>query len=81
MRLAKDILISAVGGVLSAAVGFLTGLFLCVIVFLVLFRGSDAIGDGILILLILFSCTLMGGMVGFPFFGIWVNKRRQKRRL
>lgn len=83
MRLALDILISAVFAFVAAAVGLLVGVLLSLILGFVLshfFLGPESLGAWLFaISLILFPllCGMIGGSFGFPLCAIWLDQRRQ----
>ena len=76
-RLTLDILISAAFAVVAAIAGLLVGLIVSLIVFFLFFRGSDAIGQGLIMVFIVGFCGLVGGFFGFPLCAIWLDARRK----
>lgn len=85
-RLALDVLISGVFAVCAALVRFLVGLLLAFAITPLIFRNffpSDCECPvlGFIPLMIIAVPTFIGGAFGFPLCGIWLDQRRQKRKL
>jgi len=85
VRLALDILISAVFAVFAAGAGLVLGLVWSLVVIPVFFPRpvDDAVAFTYAVYAILLPalCSVIGGIWGFPLCGIWLNQRRQQRKL
>jgi predicted exporter len=78
MRLALDIIISAVFAVSVASLVGLAALLMC---FFVFFRDSESPAVGLIGFAIAGFCAFVSGVFAFPLCGIWLDQRRRRRKL